>query len=61
VDGKVQRQGNARPAFGVNEAERVYSELERAFKNIDLYVKVRVGDREEDLVSYRDLEELVKP
>jgi uncharacterized protein involved in tolerance to divalent cations len=33
-------------AFGTNEAERVYSELERVFKNIDLYVKVRVGDQE---------------
>jgi hypothetical protein len=40
------------PAFGANEAERVYSELERAFKNIDLYVRVRVGDREEYLVDY---------
>jgi hypothetical protein len=40
------------PAFGANETERVYSELERVFKNIDLYVKVRVGDREEYLVDY---------
>jgi hypothetical protein len=40
------------PAFGANEAERVYSELERAFKDIDLYVKVRVGDREEYLIDY---------
>jgi hypothetical protein len=40
------------PAFGANEAERVYSELERAFKNINLYVRVRVGDREEYLVDY---------
>jgi len=41
-----------KPAFGANEAERVYSELERAFKNIDLYIRVRVGDREEYLVDY---------
>jgi hypothetical protein len=40
------------PAFGANEAERVYSELERAFKNIDLYVRVRVGEREEYLIDY---------
>ncbi len=40
------------PAFGRDVAERVYLEIERTFKGVDLYVRVRVEDWEGLLYDY---------
>jgi hypothetical protein len=40
------------PAFGRDVAERVYLEIERTFKDVNLYVKVRVEGWEGSLYEY---------
>jgi hypothetical protein len=40
------------PAFGRDVAERAYLEIERTFKGVNLYVRVRVEDWEGLLYDY---------